>query len=739
MLDGFARRRPPQGVDPALVFAADLSNPIREDEWKRAGLSVLSDKSPRTLVLFSSDAHLQEFSRLLRDYGRGPKRGNKHAANTALFSNIERLRPLEPEDRIGRMLQSVGLDRPGALVDSETYVLDVELWHTGDRLDCLGRIRGIKTFVEASGGKVPDSYVGESVVALRVRAPGTIIKSLLSFDAVASIDYPARASTRRARMIERGIDNLRLGPQPRTGAPGVCVIDSGVTSGHPLLGPWIGEATAIPEELGDPTDESGHGTAVAGIALFGDVEACLEASEFASPLQIFSARVLNGENAFDEESLVLSQMTNAITYFRDTYGCRVFNLSIGDDRLTYGGGKVTGWTAVLDDLARRLDVVIVVSAGNYGPGFYPGTGDSERLNDYPRHLLKPEARIIEPATASIVLTVGALARSHDVPDGELGPLSFRPVALSGEPSPFSRAGPGIMDAIKPDLCAFGGNCTVDQTGSAITNPEGEIVTLNADYVSRPFSSDVGTSLAAPAVAHLAARILQKFPNAQANLVRALLASSAEVPEAALNRLDGLDEDGPLKFCGYGMPDVKRALTSDSNRAVLYASDEIPINAFHLFPVPVPAEFYGVAGQRRIAVTLAFDPPVRHTRIDYLGHEMGFRLIRGKTLQEVVRAFRAASPSASQGERIGPPYNCTTTPGPRRREGGTLQKGVFTVRQRAGQYGDTYFVVVTSRGKWLDEEDPPQRYSLVVSIDHQAEVDLYTQIRARIRERARVRA
>ena len=50
---------------------------------------------------------------------------------------------------------------------------------------------------------------------------------------------------------------------------------------------------------------------------------------FIPQLRLFSARVLNENNEFDDEDLITTQMRQAIEYFRNTYGCRVFNASLG--------------------------------------------------------------------------------------------------------------------------------------------------------------------------------------------------------------------------------------------------------------------------------------------------------------------------------------------------------------------------------------------------------------------------
>jgi len=48
-------------------------------------------------------------------------------------------------------------------------------------------------------------------------------------------------------------------------------------------------------------------------------------------------------------------------------GCRIVNISLGDKTLTpYAGGRASPWSAEVDALARELDIVIIVSAGNAG-------------------------------------------------------------------------------------------------------------------------------------------------------------------------------------------------------------------------------------------------------------------------------------------------------------------------------------------------------------------------------------
>ncbi|WP_028035890.1 S8 family serine peptidase [Chelativorans sp. J32] len=76
-----------------------------------------------------------------------------------------------------------------------------------------------------------------------------------------------------------------------------------------------------------------------------------------------------------------------------------------------------------------------------------------------------------------------------------------------------------------------------------------LLTLHHRPVEQLITSGSGNSYAAPNVAFKAAQLLSRFPDSSANLVRALLASSATVPEAAYKRLVPLGPDAIRAVCG----------------------------------------------------------------------------------------------------------------------------------------------------------------------------------------------
>ena len=80
------------------------------------------------------------------------------------------------------------------------------------------------------------------------------------------------------------------------------------------------------------------------------------------------------------------------------------------------------------------------------------------------------------------------------------------------------------------------------------------------------------------------------------------------------------------------------------------------------------------------------------------------------------------------------------PGPMHREGGTLQKAVFTMhRSPQIDYGETYYLVVRCEKKWAREEHDPQRYAVVVVLEHSADINLYARARHRVEAAVRIRA
>jgi len=129
-----------------------------------------------------------------------------------------------------------------------------------------------------------------------------------------------------------------------------------------------------------------------------------------------------------------------------------------------------------------------------------------------------------------------------------------------------------------------------------------------------------------------------------------------------------------KLCGYGIANVTLASTSDDNRVVLYADDTMGLDRFYVYEVPIQKNSLKPKVHGQSGVTLAFDPPTRHTRSDYLGVQMSFRLVRGKNLADVIDHYKKRSKEVDGDHPdLEAKYNCSFDSGPQTRECGTLQR------------------------------------------------------------------
>ncbi len=713
------------GFDPRLLLK--LTYEGEPDELRNIpGLDVVSQEEKTAVVVFATEDAMGDFQRRLQVIAAGGR-----ATREAVLFAIKAFDTWTPQDRVGATL------RHEAFPEEGDGWLDVELWPLELQRDRTPMLAKFTEWCGANAIEVLDTLNRGALVLLRVRTTHEGYTALLHHRDVRAVDLPPKLKV-GFDLLSVDVADLAVAGAPDPAAPKIAVLDSGIVAGHPLLAPAVGEAASfLPGK--DGADEHGHGTMVAGLALYGDVKACVENRRFAPRFHILSGRVTDERNE-NTSTLIENQVVKAVQYFVEEYGCRIFNLSVANRRRVYEGGHIGPWASILDDLAREYGVVFVVAAGNFhGTETVP----SDWRREYPGYLFQPEARLLDPAPAVNALTVGSLARQELSRMAERYPhdVAYQPIARGREPSPFTRTGPGARGSIKPELVHYGGNWTLD---ARVNRPSpsdlGEISTGHNYAAGRLFESEAGTSFAAPKVAHLAAQLMARYPDASANLVRALIVANARIPEETRLRLGG-EELKARNAAGYGLPDEARALSSSDAVVGLVAEETIPENHTHFYEVPLPESFYTGRGRRprRITISLAHAPIVRRSRVEYKASHFEFRVVRAGSLQEVARIFKRTPPSEKveiTGEIGGLEPKKTV------RGLGTAQAATWEIKQTSeSRWRVPLFVVVTRRvPSWamgLLEEEP---YGLAVILDDSAneEAQLYAEVRAILQARAQVR-
>lgn len=721
-------------LDPSLILKVKLDAPVSEDEWEKLGLTVVGTDPSQTLILFADDNELQEFKRRVTAYQQDPPKGQKNPQYAGFIEAISEIGQIDPGDRIGPILRGEGIKDPAQFNKSEKFILDVELWLPNQEKAEIFTHR-VAARLRELGGTLVSEYRGNAALLMRIEADGDAIRGILDLNEVAAIDRPPIPDLPTDDLGQVTIEDIGEIDPPDGETVVIGIVDSGVTSAHPLLQPAIVSTFGEPAELND-NDDKGHGTPVAGIATYGDIRNVLASGQFAPRFRIASARVVNSHGRFDDKSTITAQMEASIRRLHGEHGCRVINISLGDQSRRISN-KPSAWAAVLDDLARELDLVIVVSAGNSDRAEMQSYGDGV-VAAYPEFLLKETNRILEPASGINILAVGSIANSNGLSeeDGEF--VGVQALATADQPSPFTRKGPGVRGMIKPDLVDYGGTVVFDGAIQNIVDGKNRsaagVLSLHNLYLERLFTSVSGTSFSAPLVAYKAALIRESFPDASSNFVRALLALSADHPSSATECLEA-HQNEIWNMLGYGRPDIEKALYSDDSRVVLYREDILPIDRFAVFEIPVPSVFQTTKGQRQIRVALAYDPPVRHTRLDYAGIEMSFELIRGKTEEEVFNHFRKWEKKEGKPFKVEKRFRCPMTPKSQHREKGSLQCATFKAATDIKSYGDRYYLAVRCEGGWASNIEEQQRFSVMVELRHQGTVELYERVRERVRLRA----
>jgi hypothetical protein len=287
-----------------------------------------------------------------------------------------------------------------------------------------------------------------------------------------------------------------------------------------------------------------------------------------------------------------------------------------------------------------------------------------------------------------------------------------------QPSPFTRTGFGMWNAVKPEVVEVGGDLLRRRVGFAMpaSHADLSVELLCATHNGAPAvaKDGYGTSFAAPKVANIAVQLQRLFPVASPLLYRALIVQSARWPgwaEAEANK------DNVLRLIGYGRPDALRATDNTPTRVTLITADAVEIRnkELHLYAVKIPAGLrnLGADSRVRIEITLSYSSEPRRTRRSRNGYLRTWLDWRSSGLDEPFDVFK---------ERISGPANV------RRRQ---YSQPAWTLHymDQHGEAEDTHRGRGTVRKDWaiVDSHRLPEELGIAVRAhagwDHRPEEGL----------------
>ena len=737
-------------IDPSLIFEIEINQSVYpdgfENELSSMGIKVLSVAEGRKgfWVVLSSDKELRAFRRKLETYGseRGPKYDFFHA--------IKSFRDIPMEKKIGKQLA----DNP--LGDTADFI-DLELWRIENPEEFINQLK------KSYELRITDQLITKSFVLLRLKLSKSVFDAIIQLKEIARADRLAMLQLNPSEITRLDVSNMQFSA-PEGDAAGILVIDSGIISNHPMLEKCVGAEENYQENENEVQDTVGHGTGVAGCAVYGDIQEQLDKKSFTPSNWLFSAKVMYAKRneitgvesaVYDKEKLFEHQLKDAVEGFlsNSAYNIKVVNISLGNVHEIWHKSytRQLPLAALIDELAFTFSqTVFIVSTGNQSPqNIYNSI--AEIKDNYPRYLIENDSfKIINPATSALALSIGSIASEVKRKEERFGEEQIKmPIAEAHQPSPFTRTGFGVNGMLKPELVEYGGNLILSEKYGRITeDATGKLALLNNAVVDNIIKFDVGTSFVAPKVAHLAGKIANTFPNKSADFIKNMLLVGAKYPFLpakdfyGVRQKEEITKKNHLSVCGYGLSHYEKARYSYDNRAVLWDEGEIGLNQIKVYSLDLPALFFTEEGRKNIIVTLTFTPETRSTRGDsYLGNRMEFHLFHSVKPEELIDKYGVIENDTEKGNVPNDlkGFEIKFFPGANIRKAGCHQKAWKTYKKRPQSPPKSPIsLVLLNLDKWIRNESRMQNYCISVIFEHTKEIDIYHALRTNIQQRTRLR-
>lgn len=541
----------------------------------------------------------------------------------------------------------------------------------------------------------------------------------------------------------------------------VCILDSGVNNGHQLLQPILEDSNTLTVNpvwgTNDHEDRSGHGTLMAGVAGYGELERVLSTrSDVALTHKLCSVKILPPPSQDDTPKELWGDITKqsiARAEIQNPNITLIYCMAVtsADDT---DKGRPSSWSGAIDNIAfgeGRKQKLIIISAGNISH-YYPSL---QELKNYPA--INQTSSIQNPAQSWNALTVGAYTEKIQVNDQNYS--GYTPLANEGELSPHSTTSMAWEKIwpVKPDVVFEGGNLLKAPDNSIISHEDLELLSTSKSFNTKPFSTISATSAAAAKASWFAAKIAYEYPNMWAETIRGLIVHSANWKEAMINQMEVRTSNrnnykNLLKVFGYGVPDLNKALYSQESALTFIAQETIQpfrfkdnnlpaTNQIHVFNLPWPEELLlsleNIPVKLKITLSYFMQPGAgeigRKYKYRYQSHGLLFDI---NNVNEEIDTFRKRINAAvrdDEDETHGGGGSDRWKIGVNNRNAGSIHSD-FWEGTSAELATCHYIAVYPVIGWWrerkhLGKVENQTRYSLIVSLETPAQdVELYTTVK-----------
>ncbi|MES1200229.1 MAG: S8 family peptidase [Pseudomonadota bacterium] len=729
-------------------------------EFSRSGIelcAVTKSDNRTQATVFVPDGKLSFFLKRITDYRDGDNAPNDHGIAT-------------PKNK--DMVESVSDIRLAALealwTDDRRLLPDPtqdamwEVWlRKSEQIDHLERLRAYAVGHDLTVSQESISFVDRVIVLVHGKGRDLARSAdiLGSIGELRLAKITADFFTKMSAVEQHDWVNDLAGrlQQPRADVPYVCLLDTGLNNAHPLLQPVAHNNDLHTYKPAWNTDDRWpHGTSMAGIAVYGDLTDAL-ASKGPWPLthRVESVKIVSNSDghAPDLYGAVTVESANRVEVVPDRKRVYCMAISATDDR---DRGRPSSWSSAVDKLTSGADDqqrrLIILSAGNTDPASrkdYPNSNMTDGVHD--------------PGQAWNAITVGGYTEKSVLDSAKN--QGWEALAAHGDLAPCactSMMWKGTKWPYKPDVVFEAGNMARHANHADPDYIDDALQLLSTSHnfaTNRPLTTFGDTSAAAAAVARLAAMVWAKYPRLTPEAVRALIIHSAAWTDPMLRRFTNgqgvIDYDALMRCFGYGVPDVRRLMSSADNSLTLIAQgsiqpfqkegSDVKYREMKLHGLPWPVAVLQGLGETQVQlrVTLSYfvepNPGDRGwtTKYGYQSHGLRYTVKRAR---ESVPQFEKRINKAAREENYDADHRQESGSWQFKQTDSLTTSGCIHSNLWIGSAADLaargHIAVFPTYGWWnkrpsLKAYDKSSHYALVATIST-PETDIYTPVATSIR-------
>lgn len=638
-----------------------------------------------------TEESLHKLLTLWKNYEAGKPLRRGYGKWKDMFAHLVALRPWGPRDQLTE--EAIVQFRQILRGDVSTHVrIEAEIWYRGTKQERIERGAGFENFIAQVGGTVLDqleikeiAYIGTLAEVRRETLTGFLdnpddaLKSLQMVKFIVpqtQCDHPPESLPTPSDRHET--HNI---PDPAK-PPLVALLDGVPMSEHNTLKRrlLIDDPDGFEQKYPRAVQRI-HGTSMASAIVHGDLNSQPVETALSRKLYLRPIMHPSSDDAKDEglptDRLYLDLVQRAFARMFGTPNVRgeaptirLVNFSVGNRHLPFSR-SITPWARLLDHLASKHNVLILVSAGNSpDPLAFSGTswsalkklGPTERESLMAKALYENKARrrLLSPSESMNALTIGAqhrdaLSTEHPAED------VLRLHQDSRLPNMTSSFGMGYMRSIKPEILFPGGrehvqhspdhaeNCAVAVPvgrefgiGTAVPPKTGTDPNRLANYC--------GTSVATALATRGACKILESLmdtpqesphPNPESQffpvIAKTLLVHSTRWDPVTRQRLTGAlasmnvpvsqHRDEVTRIIGFGVADISRVTYCTPSRVTLLGWGFMPVNERETYTIPLSRDLSEWPSPYHVTVTCAWITPIEPRNKKYRVARISVKLPR----------------------------------------------------------------------------------------------------------------